>query len=155
MKRIVLALSVVISTWATAASLAGQNSITVEHAWARATPKMAVTGGGYLTVTNRGPGEDRLLNVTSPVAEKIQFHSMAIDNGVAKMTQLSTIELPPGVPVVFKTGGIHMMLLGLKHQLKEGETVPLTLTFEKADAIEVEARVLGIGATGDAGSQGQ
>ncbi|MGT2467872.1 hypothetical protein ACVOMV_28010 (plasmid) [Mesorhizobium atlanticum] len=55
MKRIVLALSVVISTWATTASLAGQNSITVEHAWARATPGMAVTGGGYLAVTNRGP----------------------------------------------------------------------------------------------------
>ncbi len=153
MKRIVLALSVVISTWATTASLAGQNSIMVEHAWARATPRMAVTGGGYLTVTNRGPGEDRLLNVTSPVAEKIQFHSMTIDNGVAKMTQLSAIELPPGVPVVFKTGGIHMMLLGLKHQLKEGETVPLTLTFEKAGPVDVEARVLGIGATGDAGNQ--
>ena len=46
-----------------------------------------------------------------------------------------------------------MMLLGLKHQLKEGETVPLTLAFEKADAIEVDARVLGIGATGDLGNQ--
>ena len=153
MKRIVLALSVAISTWATTASLAGQNSIMGEHAWARATPRMAVTGGGYLTGTNRGPGEDRLLNATHPVAEKIQFHSMTIDNGVAKMTQLSAIELPPGVPVVFKTGGIHMMLLGLKHQLKEGETVPLTLTFEKAGPVDVEARVLGIGATGDAGNQ--
>lgn len=98
MKRIILALLVVISTLATIAALAGQNSITVEHAWARATPKMAVTGGGYLTVTNRGQGEDRLLNVTSPVAEKIQFHSMAIDNGVAKMTRLLAIELHPGVP---------------------------------------------------------
>ena len=80
--------------------------------------KMAATGGAYLTMTNRGPGEDRVLNVTSPVAKKIQFHAMAIDNGVAKMTQLSAIELHPGVPVVFKTGGIHMMLLGLRHQLR-------------------------------------
>lgn len=46
-----------------------------------------------------------------------------------------------------------MMLLGLKHQLKEGEIVPLTVTFEKADAIEVDARVLGIAATGDPGNQ--
>lgn len=153
MKRVFLALLVAIGTLATMAALAGQNSVTVEHAWARATPKMAVTGGGYLTMTNRGPGEDRLLNVTSPVAEKIQFHSMAIDNGVAKMTQLLAVELPPGVPVAFRPGGIHMMLLGLKHQLKEGETVPLTLTFEKADAVEVDARVLGIAATGDPGNQ--
>ena len=134
-------------------AVAESNQIVVEKAWVRATPKMAVTGGGYITVTNRGPGEDHLLNVTTPVAEKIQFHAMAIDNGVAKMTQFSAIELHPGVPVVFKPGGIHMMLLGLKHQLKEGETVPLTLAFEKADAIEVDARVLGIGATGDLGNQ--
>jgi len=134
-------------------AVAEPNQIVVEKAWARATPKMAVTGGGYLTVTNRRPGEDRLLEVTSPVAEKVQFHTMAIDNGVAKMTRLLTIELHPGIPVVFKPGGIHMMLLGLKHQLKEGETVPLTLTFENANAVEVDARVLGIAATGDPGNQ--
>jgi copper(I)-binding protein len=133
---------------------AASNQIVVEKAWARATPRMAVTGGGYLTVTNRGPGEDRLLNVTSPVAEKIQFHAMAVDDGVAKMTRLLAIELHPGIPVVFKPGGIHMMLLGLNHQLKEGETVPLTLTFEKADAIEVDAQVLGFGATGDQAGSG-
>lgn len=122
---------------------------------ARATPKMAVTGGAYLTVTNRGPGEDRVLNVTSPVAEKIQFHAMTVDNDVAKMTRLLAIELPPGVPVVFKPGGIHMMLLGLNRQLKEGETVPLILTFEKAEAIELDAQVLEIAATAQPGSAGQ
>jgi periplasmic copper chaperone A len=132
-------------------AVAASNQIVVEKAWARATPTLAVTGGGYLTVTNQGPEEDRLLGVTSPLAEKIQFHAMAIDNGVAKMIQLSAIELHPGVPVVFKPGGIHMMLLGLKRQLKEGETVPLTLMFEKAGAIELDARILGIAATGDHG----
>ncbi|MBZ9963112.1 copper chaperone PCu(A)C [Mesorhizobium sp. BR1-1-2] len=132
-------------------AVAASNQIVVEKAWARATPMLAVTGGGYLTVTNQGPEEDRLLGVTSPLAEKIQFHAMAIDNGVAKMIQLSAIELHPGVPVVFKPGGIHMMLLGLKRQLKEGETVPLTLMFEKAGAIELDARILGIAATGDHG----
>lgn len=134
-------------------ALAESNQIAVEKAWARATPKMAVTGGAYLTVTNRGPGEDRLLDVTTPVAEKIQFHAMSIDNGVAKMTRLTTIELHPGVPVVFKPGGMHMMLLGLTHQLKEGETVPFTLTFEKAGSVEADAQVLGIAATGDPGNQ--
>jgi len=152
-KTIYAALVLALVLVGTGSAVAKSNQIVVEKAWARATPKMAVTGGSYLTMTNRGPGEDRLLDVTSPVAEKIQFHAMEIDNGVAKMTQLSAIELHPGVPVVFKPGSIHMMLLGLRHQLKEGETVPLTLTFEKADAIEVDARVLGIAATGDPGSQ--
>ncbi|UVK53256.1 copper chaperone PCu(A)C [Mesorhizobium sp. AR02] len=155
MKTIYAALMLALGLLVAGSAVAGSNQVVVEKAWARATPKMAVTGGGYLTVTNHGPGEDRLLEVTSPVAEKIQFHTMTIDNGVAKMTRLLTIELQPGVPVVFKPGGIHMMLLGLKHQLKEGETVPLTLTFEKADAVEVDAQVLGIGATAQPGSAGQ
>ena len=71
------------------------------------------------------------------------------------MTRLLAIELPPGVPVVFKPGGIHMMLLGLNRQLKEGETVPLILTFEKAEAIELDAQVLEIAATAQPGSAGQ
>lgn len=153
MKTIYATLVLALGLLSVGSAVAEPNQIVVEKAWARATPKMAVTGGGYLTVTNRRPGEDRLLEVTSPVAEKVQFHTMAIDNGVAKMTRLLTIELHPGIPVVFKPGGIHMMLLGLKHQLKEGETVPLTLTFENANAVEVDARVLGIAATGDPGNQ--
>lgn len=153
MRTIYAALMLALGLLGVGSAFAESNQIVVEKAWARATPKMAVTGGGYLTVTNRGPGEDHLLNVTSPVAEKIQFHAMAIDNGVAKMTQLSAIELHPGVPVVFKPGGIHMMMLGLKQPLKEGDTVPLTLTFEKAGAIEVDAQVVGIGAMGGPGSQ--
>ncbi len=149
MKTIYAALALTFGLLGIGSAVAQSNQIVVEKAWARATPKMAVTGGAYLTMTNRGPSEDRLLNVTSPVAEKIQFHTMAIDNGVAKMAQLPAVELPPGVPVALKPGGIHMMLLRLKRPLAEGESIPLTLTFEKAGAVEVEARVLGIAATGD------
>ncbi len=153
MKTIYAALVLALGLLGVGIAVAESNQIVVEKAWARATPKMAVTGGAYVTVTNRGPGEDRLLNVTSPVAEKIQFHAMAIDNGVAKMAQLSAVDLPPGVSVALKPGGIHMMLLRLKRPLAEGESIPLALTFEKAGVVEVEARVLGIAATGDASSQ--
>jgi len=153
MKTIRAALALALGLLGVGSALAESNQIVVEKAWARATPKIAVTGGAYLTMTNRGPDEDRLLNVTSPVAGKIEFHSMAIDSGVAKMAQLPAVELPPGVPVALKPGGIHMMLLRLKRPLAEGESIPLTLRFEKAGAVEVEARVLGIAATGDASSQ--
>ena len=155
MRTICAALTLAVALLGIGDAFAASDQIVVEKKWARATPKMAVTGGAYLTVTNRGPGEDRVLNVTSPVAEKIQFHAMTVDNDVAKMTRLLAIELPPGVPVVFKPGGIHMMLLGLNRQLKEGETVPLILTFEKAEAIELDAQVLEIAATAQPGSAGQ
>src|SRR5579863_5242220 len=127
--------------------------VAVEHAWARATPRGAATAAAYVTLVNHGADDDRLLSVTSPLAERIQFDSEMNDNGVMKMAQLTTVEIRPGATVVFKPGAMHMMLVGLKRQVKEGETVPLTLTFEKAGAIDVDARVGKIGAMTDPANQ--
>ena len=121
----------------------------VEHAWARATPKGAITGAAYVTLVNNGVSDDRLLGVTSPAAESIQFHSETNDNGVMRMVQLPALDVRPGTPVVLKPGGIHMMLLHLKQQLNEGEPIPLALSFERAGTIEVMARVGKVGAMND------
>jgi copper(I)-binding protein len=149
MKRVILALAVAISTLGPITALAGPNSIAVEHAWARATPKSASTGAAFVTLVNNGTSDDRLLGVTSPAAERTQLFSESIDNGVMKMTQLLSLDLHPGTPVVFKPGGIHMMLMGLKQPLSEGQTFPLTLTFEKAGVIEATVAVGKIGAIDD------
>lgn len=127
--------------------------IAVEHAWARASPKGAVTGGAYVTIVNNGSGDDRLLGVSSPAAERIQFHSETNDNGIAKMVQLQTIDVPAGGSFTFKPGGTHMMMTGLKQPLREGETVQLFLKFEKAGVVEATARIGKIAAMGDPGDQ--
>ena len=59
-----------------------------------------------------------------------------------KMRPLEAVEVAPGEPTVFKPGGLHIMLMGLRQPLKEGETFPLVLTFQRAGRIEVEAMVL-------------
>jgi copper(I)-binding protein len=71
-------------------------SITVADAWARATPKGSKTGVIYITLTNSGQDADRLLGGTTPVAEKVQFHSNENVNGVMKMRELTSIEIEPG-----------------------------------------------------------
>jgi copper(I)-binding protein len=146
MKRFVAAFIVALSALGAPRSVAETSGIAVDHVWARATPKGAATAAGYLTLLNRGTSDDRLLGATSPVAEKIQFHSMTNDHGVMKMEELPAIDLHPGVPATLKPGGIHMMITGLKQQLKEGETFPLTLIFEKAGSVSTTARVGKIGA---------
>lgn len=148
MKRVILALAVAIGPL-TIAALAGPNSIAAEHAWARATPKSASTGAAFVTLVNNGTSDDRLLGVTSPAAERIKLSSETNDNGVMKMTPLLSLDLHPGAPVVLKPGGIHMMLLGLKQPLREGQSFPLTLTFEKAGVVEVTVSVGKIGAMDD------
>jgi copper(I)-binding protein len=147
MKRIVAALALAIGIFTAGAADADSSSISVEHAWSRATPKGVVTGVGYLTLVNNGPVRDRLLGASSPVAETIQFHAASSENGVMRMDQLPALDLLPGQSVVLKPGGTHMMLLHLTQPLREGQTFPLTLTFERAGSVEVTVRVGKIGTT--------
>jgi copper(I)-binding protein len=64
------------------------------------------------------------------------------------MRPVEAIEVTPGAPIVLQPGGLHVMLIGLKAPLKEGERFPLTLTFERAGTIEVEVVVEKLGAMG-------
>jgi copper(I)-binding protein len=122
--------------------------IIVEQPWARATPGGARTGAAYLTIVNHGPAEDRLVGASTPVAAKVQFHQETDDNGIMRMRELPTVEIGPGATVTFKPGGMHIMLVGLKQQLKEGETFPLTLQFEKAAKIDLLIPIAKAGAMG-------
>lgn len=124
----------------------GANAIVVEHAWARATPAGAQTGAVYMTVVNNGAMPDRLLDVTTPVADKVQIHKVSEENGVSSMRELRTMDVAPGAKVIFKPGDMHAMLVGLKQPLKEGQTIPLTLNFEKAGKVNVVASVAKVGA---------
>jgi len=128
--------------------------IVVDHPWARATPAGAKTGAAYMTLINNGSAGDRLLGATTPVADKIRFHSVSEDNGVSRMREMHDVAVAPGARVAFSPGGMHVMLVGLKQPLKEGQTFPLNLTFEKAGKVDVTVSVAKVGAMqhGDMGS---
>lgn len=128
------------------AQTSAPSTIHVENAWARATPARAKTGAAYVAVINNGGIADRLLSATTPLAQEIQFHRETEDNGISRMRELRTVEIDPGVTVLFKPGDMHMMMVGLKQPLKKGETFPLTLTFEKAGKIDVTVSVAKVGA---------
>jgi len=120
-------------------------SIEIKEAWARATPGGAQNGAAYVTLVS--PTGDRLTGVSSPVAEKAELHQMTNDGGIMKMREVTAIDLPPGTPVSLKPGGLHVMLMGLKHPLQPGQSVPMTLQFEKSGTREVDVAVGKIGAT--------
>ena len=119
----------------------------IEQPWTRATPAGAKVAGGYLAVTNTGTAPDRLLGGSSEIAGKVEIHEMAMNNGVMTMRGLPDgLELKPGAKLELKPGGYHIMFMDLKRQLKEGEKVKGTLTFEKAGAVPVEFSVQSVGA---------
>jgi len=127
---------------------ATSKGVTVANAWARATPGGATVGAVFLEIRTDEKTSDRLTGIASPAAGKTEIHSSSMEGGVMKMRRLDTIDLPPGKTVALKPMSDHIMLFDLKQPLKEGETVDLTLTFEKAGDIAVKAGVRGIAATG-------
>jgi copper(I)-binding protein len=120
----------------------------VESPWARATPKGAKVGGGYLTIKNDGAAPDKLVGGSSSIAQKLELHEMSSENGVMKMRALPNgLQIDPGQTVTLKPGGYHLMFVGLNKPLKEGDHVPVTLKFANAGTVNVEFVVQGIGAT--------
>jgi copper(I)-binding protein len=115
--------------------------------WARATPKGATVGGGYFTITNTGSAADRLIGGASNVSNRFEIHEMSMDKGVMKMREITSgIEIKPGQTIRFEPSGYHIMFVGLKQPLKEGDHIKATLQFEKAGNASVDFVVESIGA---------
>ena len=122
-------------------------SVKISAPWARATPKGAAVGVGYMTITNNGSAPDRLLGGASDVSNRFEIHEMSMDNGVMRMRPMAKgIEIKPGQSVELKPGGNHVMFVGLKKPFAQGEHVKATLAFEKAGKVDVDFTVESIGA---------
>ena len=116
---------------------------TVVDPWVRATVPQQTASGAFMQL--RSADKARLVGVSSPVAAAVQIHKMEMTGQMMKMREVDGIELPAGDTVNLASGGYHVMLLGLNRQLKEGDTVPLSLVIErkkgKRETIAVKAPV--------------
>jgi periplasmic copper chaperone A len=124
------------------------SGIKVDQVWARATPGAAKTAVIYFTITNTGTTPDTLEGEAStPAAEHAELHEDKVTNGVMQMRPMKSLTIDPGKSVALEpSSGYHLMLIGLKRPLKEGQTVPLTLTFDHAGKQEVTASIAKVGA---------
>jgi copper(I)-binding protein len=127
--------------------------LVIVEPWARATIGQVKTAVAYLTVVNHGAAGDRLVAVATPVAAQAQLHTHMMDEGVMKMRPVDAIEIAANGSAVLQPGGHHVMLMGVKDPLKEGDAFAMTLTFETAGSVDVEVRILGIAAMQSTGSQ--
>ncbi len=128
------------------------NGVTVAHPWARATPGGTNISGAFLEMKAAARHRDRLVGARSPGAGAVELHSRIMESGAAKMRRVDAIALKAGASsVILKPGGYHLMLTDLPAPLKEGDLLKLTLVFEKAGEIEVEATVEPVAAMGPHG----
>jgi copper(I)-binding protein len=135
-------------------------SLVIEAPWSRATPGGAKVGAGYLAVVNTGDNADRLVSASSDIAERVEIHTMTMENGVMRMRRLKDgLVLHPQEVTELKPGGHHIMFIGLKRPIKKDDELAVELVFEKAGKVQLKFVAAGIGATqapgaGDIGPAG-
>ena len=117
--------------WAAAADLL------ITDAQARPTPPAAKVGVVYFSITNRGSQDDQLLSLSTAVADSVEVHETQTVKGVMQMRQVTRVSCPAGATVKAQAGGLHIMLLGLKHALVDGEQFELLLRFRDAGTLRV------------------
>lgn len=115
--------------------------IVITDAYTRASHSRA--GAAFLTLENTGEDADHLLDVRSDAAARVELHSHEMNaEGVMRMVHVETgFALPAGEALVLERGGHHVMFMGLAEPWKDGDTIPVTLIFEKAGAVELEIPV--------------
>ena len=135
---VILMLAVVVT--ACGGSSSGGSGITVSDAWVRNPITSDQPGAAYLVIQNNGAA-DKLISVTSDMAQTIELHESMESGGMMQMSPVPNIPVPANGKVELKPGGFHMMLMGLTRPLKTGDKVQLTLNFEKAGKVPVTAEV--------------
>ncbi len=150
MTRTTFIVAAVLTAWAAMPAQAEDvtiGSLKISAPWARATPKGASVGGGYMKITNTGATPDHLVGGSTDISRRFEVHEMKMENGVMKMRPVANgIEIKPGQTVELNPGGYHVMFVALKKQLMQGDHFKATLEFAKAGKIDIDFTVEGIGA---------
>ncbi|SFR76123.1 hypothetical protein SAMN05216203_2844 [Marinobacter daqiaonensis] len=116
--------------------------VVIKQPWSRPTPPGTPVGVGYMTIHNRGEQAVTLVSGESPVAERVTIHESVMQDGLMKMRPLrGGLGIPPGATIELRPHSYHLMLEQLSSPLREGEQVPLTLTFDRVEPVSLELSV--------------
>ena len=120
-----------------------QANVSVKDAWVRATVAQQKATGAFMQL--QAAKDSKFVSASSPLTPTVEVHEMAMQVDVMRMRQVQSVDLPAGKTVELKPGGYHIMMMNLKAQVKEGDTVPFTLVFEgkdgKREQVEIQAPV--------------
>jgi len=117
-------------------------SIAISNPRSRETPPAARVGVGYLTIANNGTETDRLIGVSSPVADRVELHQTTVEGTITRMLPVRLpLEIGPGRTVVLEPGGMHLMLVQLNVPIRPEAGVPVELQFERAGSRTVQMTV--------------
>lgn len=111
--------------------------LVIKDAVMRAVPPGVPNTAGYLTIVNAGARDDRLESASCACARSVEPHLSHVMNGSAMMMPTGPVTVPAKGEVSFSPGGYHLMVMGLKAPLKDGERQEMVLKFQRAGTVKV------------------
>ncbi len=140
MKRLsTLAVGLLLSTGVLAGAA---DNVSVQDAYVRLAPPNAPATGAFMVIRNNGDKDVKVVRADNPVSKATELHTHLNEGGVMKMRPVPAIEIKAKGEAVLRPGGLHVMMIDLKAAMKEGDSVPITLTFDDGSSKQVDARVV-------------
>ncbi len=126
--------------WVSLSSADVANQVEIDKPFARSAMQHQRNSAVFMQIRNSGP-DAAIINATSPASDVVELHTHVNDQGVMRMRRIPEIKLPAGASVDLKPGGLHVMLIGLRRDLKIGEQVDVTLEFNDGSRTSLTAPV--------------
>lgn len=140
MKKISLLLASL--TFSAGALAASADNVTVHEPYVRLAPPNAPATGAFMVIKNNGDKDVKVLKADNPASKVTELHTHLNEGGVMKMRPVAAIDIKAKGEAVLQPGGLHVMLINMNAPLKEGDSVPITLTFDDGSSKKVDAKVV-------------
>ncbi|MEI7613264.1 MAG: copper chaperone PCu(A)C [Betaproteobacteria bacterium] len=122
-------------------SFAAEPELMIHDPYVRLAPPNAPATGAFMVIMNTGKEDRKLLKAESPAAKTVELHNHINDNGVMKMREVTNIDIKANGQAELKPGSYHVMLIGMHQPLKEGDAIPITLSFDDGSKLQISAPV--------------
>ena len=142
MNRLTLSLAASLAVLSAPTFAAGAaDSVTVVDPYVRQAPPGATTTGAFMVLKNGGTKDIKLVKADNPASKTTELHTHLNEGGVMKMRPVKDIEVKAKGEAVLKPGGLHVMLIDMKAPMKDGDVIPITLTFDDGSSKKVDVPV--------------
>lgn len=122
-------------------TLAGASDLSVQDPWVREAPPMSKVLAAFMLIENKGTVNRQIKATSSPVFEHVEIHKTEVKDGVANMLQQTSVEIPAGGSLAFKSGSYHFMLISPLKPVQAGDQIEILLSFANGDQLKVVAEV--------------
>ena len=121
--------------------------VEIDGAYARASIPNVPNSAAFFVIKNNSDKDIAITSANSDIAEKNELHTHIKENQMLKMMKIEKLVVPAKSSLELKSGGDHVMLIGLKKELKAGDEISLELSFSDGDKKKIKVPVKDLAST--------